>query len=180
MGCQSSVVLGNNLTFSVTTHDPDTGVLTDADAVPSYRIYEDETATAILTGDMAKLDDVNTMGFYTEKITCSAANGFEVGKSYTVYIEATVDGDKGGITYAFTVEYSVWADTVAEMSQGAPPASPTPIQILNYLYRRFRNKQETTPTTNKVYDDAGTTVLFKETHSDDGTTFNKGEYGSGA
>jgi hypothetical protein len=103
MGCQSEVTLEDNLTFSVCTHDPDTGNLSDADAVPSYRLYEDETATPILTGNMAKLDDANTTGFYTELIACTAANGFESGKSYTVYIQATVDSDQGGITYGFKV-----------------------------------------------------------------------------
>lgn len=103
MGCPTSVELGNSLTFSVATHDPDTGVLSDADAVPSYRVYETETATPILTGVMAKLDDANTTGFYTETIDCTTANGFENGKSYTIYIEATIDSDTGGITYGFTV-----------------------------------------------------------------------------
>jgi hypothetical protein len=82
MGCQSKVFLESNLTFSICTHDPDTGVLTDASAVPTYRVYEDETAIPILTGDMAKLDDVNTTGFYTEQIACTAVNGFEINKSY--------------------------------------------------------------------------------------------------
>jgi len=71
-------------------------------------------------------------------------------------------------------------DTVAEMSQGAPPATPTMEQILNYLYRKFRNKTETTATEDAVYDDAGTTKLFKSTISDDGETFTKGKYKSGA
>ena len=101
MGCPLAVEIGDNLVFSVTTHDPDTGVLTDADAVPPYRIYEDETATPILTGNMAKLDDANTTGFYTELIACTVANGFEDSKTYTIYIEATVDSDKGGICYGF-------------------------------------------------------------------------------
>ena len=101
MGCQSEVVVGDNLVFSITCHDPDTGVLTDADAVPAYRIYEDETATPILNDNMAKLDDANTTGFYTELIACTAANGFESGKTYTIYIVATVDSDTGGITYGF-------------------------------------------------------------------------------
>jgi len=101
MGCQSQVEIGAFLTFGICTHDPDTGALTDADAAPTYRIYEDETAGAILTGTMAKLDDANTLGFYTERVECSAGNGFEHGKSYTIYIEATVDGDTGGITFAF-------------------------------------------------------------------------------
>lgn len=113
MGCQTEVELESNLTFSVTTHDPDTGILTDADAVPSYRIYEDETAVPILTGDMAKLDDVNTIGFYTKLIACTTANGFDENKSYTIYIEATVDGDKGGIAYSFRVTSDI-ADTVLD------------------------------------------------------------------
>jgi hypothetical protein len=101
MGCPSEVYVGDNFTFSVTTHDPDTGVLTDADAVPTYRIYEDDTGTAILNGNMAKLDDANTTGFYVKKVAGSTANGFEVSKTYTIYIEATVDSDKGGISYSF-------------------------------------------------------------------------------
>jgi len=109
MGCQSTVVIGKSLTFSVCTHDPDTGVLTDADAVPAYRVYEDETATAILTGNMAKLDDANTTGFYSEQIACTAANGFEDGKSYTVYITATVDSDTGGISYGFRAMTDTWS-----------------------------------------------------------------------
>ena len=104
MGCQSEVDLGDNVTFSVTTHDPDTGVLTDADSVPTYRLYEDETATPILTGSTAKLDDANTTGFYTELVACTTANGFESGKTYTIYLIATVDSDQGGISYAFKVK----------------------------------------------------------------------------
>lgn len=103
MGCPSHCVLEDNLIFSICTHDPDTGVLTDADGDPSYRVYEDETAVAILTGTMSKLDDANTTGFYTETIACTAANGFERGKTYTVYIEATVDGDTGGIAFSFKI-----------------------------------------------------------------------------
>ncbi|MEO5366054.1 MAG: SpaA isopeptide-forming pilin-related protein [Magnetococcus sp. WYHC-3] len=102
MGCPSFVIIGNNLKFTICTHDPDTGVLTDADDVPSYRVYEDETSTAILTGSMAKLDDTNTTGFYSEVIACTAANGFEDGKVYSIYITATVDSDTGGISYDFT------------------------------------------------------------------------------
>lgn len=71
-------------------------------------------------------------------------------------------------------------NSLTEMSQGAPPATPTLIQAINYLYRKLRNKNETTVTENKVYDDAGTTVLFKETHSDSEGTFTKGKYGTGA
>jgi hypothetical protein len=101
MGCPSEVKLNESFVFTVCTHDPDTGVLTDADAVPAYRIYEDETGTAILNDNMAKLDDDNTTGFYSEQIAATAANGFEVGKYYSIYISATVDSDTGGKSYTF-------------------------------------------------------------------------------
>lgn len=79
------------LTFTVNTHRVDTGAGTDADAVPSYRVYEDETGTAIGNGNTAKLDDANTVGFYSEQLTLSAANGYEAGKSYSIYVSATVN-----------------------------------------------------------------------------------------
>ena len=100
MGCPAEVYIGDNLTFSICTHDPDTGVLTDATST-LYYVYEDENGTDILTGTLAKLDDAATTGFYTETIACTSGNGFEVSKTYTIYIEATVDSDKGGICYSF-------------------------------------------------------------------------------
>ena len=105
MGCPSNCQIGDNLVFSICTHDADTGALTDASSV-TYRIYEDETATAILTGTMAVLDTSNSTGFYTELINVTAANGFEAGKTYTIYIEATVDAVMGGIAFAFKVDNS--------------------------------------------------------------------------
>lgn len=117
MGCPSEVLVGDDIVFAITTHDPDTGVITDADAAPIYRIYEDETAIPILTGTMSKLDDANTTGFYTELISCTAANGFEAGKTYTIYIEATVDTDTGGISYAFKAKQKVDGYTIEQALQ---------------------------------------------------------------
>src|SRR5688500_15469386 len=88
------------LTFVVNTHSVTTGAAVDADSVPTYRVYEDETGTAILTGSMALLDDANTVGLYSEQITLSAANGFEKGKCYHVRISATVGGI-AGVTLRF-------------------------------------------------------------------------------
>ena len=101
MGCQTRVTIGDFLTFGICTHDPDTGESTDTDFAPTYRLYENEVAVPILTGSMAKLDDANTTGFYTERIACSEANGFEARKSYTVFIQATVFGSTGGISFSF-------------------------------------------------------------------------------
>lgn len=119
MGCQGEVVLGESLAFSITCHDPSTGILTDADGAPIYRIYENETATAILTGSMVKLDDVNTTGFYSGMVACTTANGFEDGKSYTIYIEATVNADTGGISFGFRAMTAVWSESTRTLTQSA-------------------------------------------------------------
>lgn len=173
MGCPSEVYIGDNLVFSICTHDPDTGHLTDADAAPIYRIYEEETAAAILTGTMTKLDDANTTGFYTELIACTAANGFEAGKSYTVYIEATVDSDTGGICYGFRADDI----TLSEITGASDiPATPTQYQALMLLYMMARNDSQATATERRVLNDAGTEVL-DATMSDDGTVFTQGQLG---
>jgi hypothetical protein len=91
------------MTFCCNTHDPTTGAATDADSAPSYRVYEDETSTPILTGTMALLDGSNTVGFYSEQITLSAANGFEVGKSYSLYVAAAVGGVTGTMHHQLQV-----------------------------------------------------------------------------
>jgi len=195
MGCQSQVDIGDFLTFSIATHDPDTGELTDADAAPLYRIYEDETVVPILTGTMATLDGVNTTGFYTERIDCSLVNGFEHGKSYTIYIAATVDGDTGGITFSFRaitapnnlsaanvnaeVVDALNGDTYAEPPQGAPAETATLAAKISYLYKAFRNRLTQTATTLSIYNDAGAVVDQKATVSDNGITYTRGEIISG-
>ncbi len=112
MGCPAEVEIGDNLTFSVNTHTFGTGAATDADAVPSWRLYEDETGAAILNGDMAKLDDANTTGLYSELVACTSGNGFENGKSYTIYIEAVVDGVTASRSFGFKAYDERKADAV--------------------------------------------------------------------
>ena len=103
MGCPTQCDLGKNLVFSITTHDPGTGVNADASSV-TYRVYEDETTTALLSGSMSKLDDDNTTGLYSELIAVTAANGFEAGKTYTIYVEATVGAYTGACSFGFKVD----------------------------------------------------------------------------
>ena len=97
------------LTWTVQTHNG-TGAQADADSVPTYRVYEDETTTPLLTGSMALLDSSNTDGFYSEAITLSAANGFETGKSYTIRTTATVNGVTGATLRFFQVGAFVTAN----------------------------------------------------------------------
>lgn len=88
------------VTFTAQIHDPASLVDADADSAPSYRIYEDTTDTPILTGNFSKLDDANTLGLYRAQIQCSAANGFELAKSYTIRKSATV----GALLYSTAVD----------------------------------------------------------------------------
>ena len=100
MGCPSEVEIGDNLTFSVTTQTS-AGAAADADAVPTYRIYENETSVAISSGNMALLDSGNTDGLYSENLSCVAASGYENGKTYTIYATAAVGGTTGAATMSF-------------------------------------------------------------------------------
>jgi hypothetical protein len=99
------------LTFPCNTHRPDSGAAADATGSVTYRVYEDETASPIVNGNMAVLDDANTTGFYTERIQLTAANGFEKGKSYTIYIEATVNAVVGTMSHTFQIEAEVDVNT---------------------------------------------------------------------
>lgn len=102
------------LTFYANTTRFDTGAATDADSAPAYRVYEDETGTPILTGTMALLDSANTAGFYSEQITLSAANGFEKGKCYVIYIAATVNSVAGASHHTLQIEAEVDANVVSD------------------------------------------------------------------
>jgi len=115
------------LTFTTQTQSFSTGAETDADAAPSYRVYEDETGTPILTGTMALLDDANTIGFYSEQITLSAANGFEKGKSYNVRIRAVV----GGVASGSLRNFQIQAEVDAERINWANIDNPTTAQNLS-------------------------------------------------
>ena len=69
-------------------------------------------------------------------------------------------------------------DTISEIAQGTPTATPTLEAAIMYLYMAWRNETTTTATTHSVKNDGGT-VITKATISDDATTFTKGEMISG-
>ncbi len=100
MSCPTQCVLGQNLTFTVQAKDS-ANLPTDATGNVSYKVYEDSTDTAILSGTMAKLDDSNTTGYYSEQIACTTDNGFERFESYSVRITATVSGSAVVVGYSF-------------------------------------------------------------------------------
>ena len=94
------------------------GASADADAAPTYAIYEHETTTAIVTGSMTKLGSVT--GFYTEDIDLAIASGFETFHSYQLRISWTYNSKDYSKSYAFTV---LGADALAEAGGGDYPVS---------------------------------------------------------
>jgi hypothetical protein len=71
-------------------------------------------------------------------------------------------------------------DTYAEPGQENPPATTTLVKKLGYVYKMLRNKKTQTATTRSLFADDGVTVDQVATDSDDGTTYTKGELGTGA
>jgi len=174
MGCPNKALIGDSetLVFSVTTHNPTTGAATDADDFPTYNIYENETTTAILTGTMAKLDDANTVGFYSESITTNSTN-FENRKTYTIYVSAIVGGITGVISFSF-MAYSKDTVSLNDPATGdivsgifgeklTAGGVATFEDIVKTLYSMAKGKIVKSGNTFTYYDDDGTTPLYTVT-----------------
>jgi len=86
-----SWLIDDYIIFPANISSLSTGGKVDPDSNPTYWVYEDETATNIATGSLTKHDSAR-LGFYTERLQLTAANGFEKGKCYNVLVEATIGG----------------------------------------------------------------------------------------
>lgn len=74
---------------------------------------------------------------------------------------------------------AVNVDTIPEMAQGVPPATPTMRQAAMYPYMALRNKLTVTATEKAIYNDAGTKIA-KKGLADDGSVYTEDEMISGA
>ena len=70
-------------------------------------------------------------------------------------------------------------DTYAEPGQGAPAATTTLVGKIGYLYKFLRNRVTSTSSQISVYNDDALTIDQKSAQSDDGTTYDRPEFGSG-
>ncbi len=71
------------------TVNPITAQVQDADAAPTYAVYEAGVAEAVASGTLTKRD--GTTGQYAGTFDVTTAAGFAAGKLYTVVVTATVD-----------------------------------------------------------------------------------------
>lgn len=78
-------------TFPCYTTSPSTGSSSDADAAPTFEVFEETTDTDMgFGGSMTKR--TSKTGSYRGQFTVSAANGFELGKVYSIDITAIIAG----------------------------------------------------------------------------------------
>jgi hypothetical protein len=99
------------LQHKVQTSSVTTGAATDADAVPTWRMYEDGTTTPVTTGSYTTFNSL--AGFYNAAITLAAAIGYEKGKNYYIRYSATVASIIGADVDTFQIEAEVDANSVS-------------------------------------------------------------------
>ena len=113
------------ITVPVQTSSVTTGAATDAESLPTWRMYEDSTATPVTTGSFASLNAQT--GLYVATITLAATIGYERGKSYSLRVAATVGGVLGADVHGLQIEPSVallaGAITAGTITDGAFSAS---------------------------------------------------------
>lgn len=104
-----SVPLDEVIHFDVVTHDPATGGRVTATSI-TFDVFEEATDTAIRT-NLTLTERAGATGVFRGTDTISAANGYEVGKYYSVIAEATAGGVVGqSVALSFRV---VAAESVA-------------------------------------------------------------------
>lgn len=91
-----------------------------------------------------------------------------------------LDTGTDGVLVSATAITTIWNKAMQDLPQGAPSATASVLDVINYLYEAWRNKTITTATLVTVMKDDGSTGLVKATISDDATTFTKNEFISGA
>ncbi len=80
--------------FDAIISTPSTSAAVDADSTPTFAVYEESTDTDIgIGGNLTKRTSLT--GNYRGTFTASAANGFEVGKWYSIIGSAVVGGVTG-------------------------------------------------------------------------------------
>lgn len=119
--------LEETLYFNFTTRSFTTGVPTTLAGSPVLSVLESNNATPITAGVSVAVDRASVTGLNQATVVATAANGYEAGKSYGVYISTgTVGGVSvvGEVVAAFTVQ-----SAAAFTRLGAPAGASTAADI---------------------------------------------------
>ena len=182
------ITLEDTFTYDFTTRAFTTGIPTTLAGTPVLSVKEGANDTFITAGVTVDVDTGATpvVGLNEASVVATAANGYEAGKSYALFISAgTVGGVSvvGEVIGQFTLEASAaavaLAGTITLPGQTAPPLAPTLKQAIGWLYKVLRNRTDQTAILWQLYADDESTVDAKATVSDDNTTAIKQEIASG-
>ncbi len=151
----------------------------------AIEIYEDGSTTQITTAETLTASFDSIVGYNQVAIDLNDS-GFETGKTYTVVLSGgTVDSVSvtGRIVGVFSVGRYASATDIWNSTGSDPASPPSPSASrgakIDWLFAIFRNKKTVTASEQKFYADDASTVVGKETLTDDGTTMTKGETAAG-
>jgi hypothetical protein len=82
-----NIQLGRTVYFDFVCHTS-AGAVSDADSTPTVEVFEDDTDTTVYSLTATKR--TSKTGNYRVPVAVTAANGFEIGKSYNVVVSAAV------------------------------------------------------------------------------------------
>ncbi len=115
------IVLEETIYLDFTTRAFGTGVPGTLGGTPVLSVMEENNITPITAGVSLSVDRASVAGFNMATIAATAANGYESGKGYSVYISTgTVGGTTvvGEIVAEFTIESSAAAQDLANGTDG--------------------------------------------------------------
>lgn len=127
--------------------------------------------------------DLNTVGTVEITIddTTSSMKQKEIqvveGATYDVLLADSAVGP-ASVTQAIAI-YDALTAARPEPGQGALAVNASLVEKIDYLYKFLRNRVASTNSQISVYADDATTVDHKATRSDNGTTFDRGEFATG-
>lgn len=126
-------------------------------------------AAAVLTAAAIAADAINNTKIAAGAITSSEAPNLDA----AITTRATPAQVNTEVLDVLNV------DTFAEPPQELPPSTTTLVKKIGYLFKFKRNRITVTTSQINVFNDDATTVGHKSTHSDDATTYDRGEFESG-
>lgn len=128
------IPLGEAVHFDVVTSTA-TGAAADADSTPTWAVYCEATDTALLGGNFTKRTGLT--GDYRGTFTASAANGFAVGKFYSVIASATVAtraGKEPCLLFRVSAAESTVGVAPATVSGSSLALGPTAVRSTSDIY----------------------------------------------
>ena len=161
MASFDEVKLEDILHCSFATFNPDTGANKDADSLPTAVVYEEGSSTALVS--TVTVTNMTT-GRYRLNVTIAAADGYEAGKYYELWVSATVTGTGSPVTQSAPLVSFKATTSVVDDTALAATALSTAIWTgtkAGYLDAAITSRNAIAPATPTNVSDVQTAILAK-------------------